>query len=566
MVHVVGSAAAAGRGPLGTESHELGDQHRPRLVVPDARVVGDAGAVVQRDRIALGVESTPQVDGKGGTLGVPRGLFVTRPLHAHGAAELLRQEGGLEARVVGSRAAVQLRPVHPDHAHAVRRHVEELGDPGAVAVRLHVVRVDRHLAVGRIGQGVRGTDGGVSLERHVVGGLYDRRRAGQRRLRIALGPRGRTAAARRRHRIRAPHVVEQVVGAREGRRRRLLPLHHEPVRRLDGLLLALAHHRDVVAPAHRADESGKAAHRRLVDADQRRAHHRGPHVARVHHARELHVDRPFERRVHLAGDVVPGDRLPDQLEVLDGLHARDPGGRVDVAAGQRDVEAASADQLPVRHHSRAIGPHRDYAITHVEFAHGDAKALRGHLEQHPPPFRRHAAGHHRITLDRVGPSRSALIDSLVGAAHDEGGHVVGDVELVAHDLARGRPGALAAVGLADVEGGGAVLVDDQPGVELEEIGVGVEGRLARVGGGGPAAHAGRAQAGETEDEEPRGLEEVAAGGGAVPGREGAVNVGGELALVRPGSRAWLVRPLAAHRSAPPSAITAAARFTAAWIR
>ena len=51
--------------------------------------------------------------------------------------------------------------------------------------------------------------------------------------------------------------------------------------------------------------------------------------------------------------------------------------------------------------------------------------------------------------------------------------VVGHVELVGHDLAERRAGALAEIGLADVEGRGVVLADDDPRVELAEVGVGI---------------------------------------------------------------------------------------------
>ena len=51
-------------------------------------------------------------------------------------------------------------------------------------------------------------------------------------------------------------------------------------------------------------------------------------------------------------------------------------------------------------------------------------------------------------------------------------HVVsieGDVELVGHQLAEAGAGALTGVRLADKEGGGVVLVDDDPRVDLMEI-------------------------------------------------------------------------------------------------
>ena len=48
----------------------------------------------------------------------------------------------------------------------------------------------------------------------------------------------------------------------------------------------------------------------------------------------------------------------------------------------------------------------------------------------------------------------------------------------AHHLAERRAGALAAVGLADVERRGVVLVNDDPRIELLEVGIGIRTRAA----------------------------------------------------------------------------------------
>ena len=62
----------------------------------------------------------------------------------------------------------------------------------------------------------------------------------------------------------------------------------------------------------------------------------------------------------------------------------------------------------------------------------------------------------------------------------QAGLVVGDVELVGHDLPERRAGALAAVGLADVERRGVVLADDDPRIELPEVEIGIRtGSLRR---------------------------------------------------------------------------------------
>ena len=236
------------------------DQHGAGLVVSEVRVVGDPTLIVQRDHVAVRVQPSPEVDGERRTLGVPGRLLVPHPLHPHGAAQLPGQVRGLEARVVRRRAPVELRAVHPDDPHLLCRHPQELGDPGAVAVRLHVVGVDRHLAFRGVGQGVGGTDGGVPVEGDVVRGFDDGRGARQRPVGVALHLR-RRASTRARHSVRAPQVVEEVIGGGEGGRSGLLPPDLQPFRGLDRLLLALAHHGDVVALAHDPDEAGHVAYR-----------------------------------------------------------------------------------------------------------------------------------------------------------------------------------------------------------------------------------------------------------------------------------------------------------------
>ena len=75
--------------------------------------------------------------------------------------------------------------------------------------------------------------------------------------------------------------------------------------------------------------------------DQLRARHRRLHVARMHHARQLDVHGPFQRAVHLGGNVVALRRLADDLEFLHRLDLGHAGGRVDVVPRQRDIESSS---------------------------------------------------------------------------------------------------------------------------------------------------------------------------------------------------------------------------------
>ena len=322
---------------------------------------------------------------------------------------------------------------------------------------------------------MRRTDRRVSLERDIVFGFDDLRRACERR--VGVPDHVRLLARRGR---RAAHVLEQVFRRREGRCRRLLPVDLELSGRADRLLFPLADNRDVVALAHHLDESRDASNGRLVDADQLRARHRRLHVARMNHAGKLDVHGPFQRAVHLGRNVVALRRLADDLEFLHRLHLRHAGGRVDVVARQRDIEPLSADQFSVGDFPRGIRFHGDHAVADGELIDRHAEPRGCHLQQHPPSLGRHAPHGPAIGLNRIRTARSALIDGDVGAAHDAGGLVVGDVQFVGHHLPEGGAGALAAVRLADVEGRGVVLVNDDPRIELSEVGVGIRTRsLAR---------------------------------------------------------------------------------------
>ena len=92
-----------------------------------------------------------------------------------------RQVRRLEACIICRRAAVPLRALHPDDTYLFPGHPQELRDTGSHPVRLHVVRIDRHLTIRRIGCRVRRGEGRVALEGDVVFRLDDLRCPGQRR-------------------------------------------------------------------------------------------------------------------------------------------------------------------------------------------------------------------------------------------------------------------------------------------------------------------------------------------------------------------------------------------------
>ena len=230
----------------------------------------------------------------------------------------------------------------------------------------------------------------------------------------------------------------------------------------------------------------------------------------MHHVRKPDVHGPLERSVHFGRDVVSRQRPADDLQVLHRLDARYSGGRVYVASREHDIKASAADQLSVRDRTGRIPLYRDHAVADSELVHGHAELPRRHLQQDPAGLCGDAAHGPAVTLDRVRPARAALIDGHVGPAHDERALLEGDVQLVAHHLTERGSGALAPVGLSDVEGRRGVLMNDQPRIEQAEVGLG-------IGSGGPILRCfagvgpwGLEQpcAAEAQNEEARALEKV----------------------------------------------------------
>ena len=323
------------------------------------------------------------------------------------------------------------------------------------------------------------------------------------RVRIALDPRlareGRRGGA---------HVVEQVARRGEGSGCRFLPLDLELSRRTDGLLFALADHGHIVATADHAQEPRHVGYGSLVDALQGCACQRWPHIARVHHAGQLHVHGPFLRAVDLGGNVVALERLPHDAQVAHGLDRGLAGGGIDIASGERDVEALAADQLRVGHALRGIGFQRNGSIGNGQHLDRRAEMLASQLEQHAPCLCAHPAHRESIAFDTVGAARATLVRRDVGRTHDELRAVVRDIQLVTHHLPVGGAGALATIRLADEEGGGVVRMDDDPRIQLQEIPVrprtGTRGLRCE---GTDTGHGGDAEA---DDEGARTHEEAAA--------------------------------------------------------
>ena len=109
--------------------------------------------------------------------------------------------------------------------------------------------------------------------------------------------------------------------------------------------------------------------------------------------------------------------------------------------------------------------------------------MRGsQFQQHPTCFGGGSAHGPSIGLEGIRSARAALIDRDVRAAHDATRPVIRHVELVGHDLPERRSSALPEVGFSHVEGGGVVLADDDPRVELAEVAVWIRARALRASG------------------------------------------------------------------------------------
>ena len=113
------------------------------------------------------------------------------------------------------------------------------------------------------------------------------------------------------------------------------------------------------------------------------------------------------------------------------------------------------------------------ALLTVSISTGTPKCWPRQFQQHSPRFGGHPAHRPAIALDGVGSSRAALVRRDIRAAHDEAGLVVGDIQFVAHHLPERSARTLAAIGLADEERRSVVGMNHDPGVELQEVGIGI---------------------------------------------------------------------------------------------
>ena len=165
---------AAGVSSL-SHAHQLRDEDGIGLVVADVVVVGRACVVIERDEVAPRIQTAAHLERERRALGIPARF----PRSSSTAREPADRSPLPETP---PRTRHRLRPCGrtPEGPSiqttrtSIARHVEKLRDAVAQPVGLHVVRIDRHLAVRRIGHRVSRRERGVPLERDVVFGLDDR--------------------------------------------------------------------------------------------------------------------------------------------------------------------------------------------------------------------------------------------------------------------------------------------------------------------------------------------------------------------------------------------------------
>src|SRR6266567_6947762 len=144
------------------------------------------------------------------------------------------------------------------------------------------------------------TEGRMALERNLVIGFDNlQTAAGESLVGISFD-----LGLSRGSSLRLAHEVEQTVGSREWRARRLFPIDLQLFCSLDRVLFTFANDSDVVAFTHHFDESRNIANRRFVNVEKLCAGYRRLDVPGVNHAGKLLVYSPGDRAINLAGDVV----------------------------------------------------------------------------------------------------------------------------------------------------------------------------------------------------------------------------------------------------------------------
>ena len=269
---------------------------------------------------AVGVQPALDVHQLPAALWLPCVFLLARQLHAHRTADRARQQQRVGGDIVGAVASVAAGRFHPDDIDLGFRPLDQECEIRAQDVR--VLRAGPHPdgAVLIIGDRAGRADRSVHLigpdigPRHRLGGACNRRidaaLVDQRPWRRRIG------AQRRR----------DVAEIGQGRYR--LPVHLQPCRRLDRVLLALGHDADEIADADNGDNSRNVTYRTLVDRDQAGADEIAgidagigrPHDAAMQHAGNADVVDVDQFAGRFRRQVDARHRLPDDGIGIDLLH------------------------------------------------------------------------------------------------------------------------------------------------------------------------------------------------------------------------------------------------------
>ena len=390
---------------------------------------------------------------------VPAVLVPAHVLHAHRPADRLRHDrGGLRGVLVaaspeGAGAFVVLHP------HLLGRHAEHARQHVARVVDVLRRRLDQRAVGTDIGQRAVRPERQVTLVRTEIG-----RRAHMRRARKALGDVAAVGDDGVGRLLRA-HLGEQVGVARQCRA--FLPRHLERLRGLDRVPLVLGDHADEVALAH--DAGGRdVLDRALVDAQRLGAGAERALSARQHHAAVQHVGdaqmmHELVAAAHLVRQVDARRPRTDELVAMRRLLRR--------GAGELDVERLVTEKIAVLHRAeRAFAVDRHDAVVHHQAVDLHAEPARREQQQRPARFRRRRAQLRTAALDRGARAGGALVRRHMGV--EPGGRNLAhrQIELFGCDLQHARGVALAELALAEIDGGGVVGVDRDPGIDRVRIG------------------------------------------------------------------------------------------------
>ncbi len=414
------------------------------------------GKVIAGDA-AVGVQSAIDVHQLRCALWLPRMFLLTRQLNAYWSADGARQQHCVGRNVIGAVAAVATGSLHPDHLDLGFAAMDQPRQFGAQMMRILRAGPDPRQILLIIGNRAGRADRSVHLVRPDVGSRHRLRRAGNRRIDIAL-----VDQSPRRRRIGTQRGLDVL---QVGQRRHRLPGNLQLRCGLDRIFLALGDDANEVADLHNGDKSGDVAHGGLVDRDQAVADEitdidagigRTNDAAMQHagHAHVVNVDqfagclrRQIDARHGLADNGVGIDRLHENI------------------IGQFKLDGLTRNQFAIA--DAAIVLAADQAVLDNESFDRKLQPLRRACDQELPCLRCGLAQRHGSDLDRFARDRRALIGHQRRIAQHDDDARKGDVELFGDNLSERGADAGAEIDMAVIGGDRSVGGDPDEGLELD---------------------------------------------------------------------------------------------------